>query len=222
MSRRRVSDGWTMRELLPGGVATAEASEPVGEQTLLPAELALIDRAHPKRRVEFATARHCARCALAELEIASPAPILRGASREPLWPKGVVGSITHCGDYHAAAVGRTSRFLSIGIDAEADQPLPEGVLEEVSLPAERAQLSGDHRSHFDRLLFSAKESIYKAWFPLAGRWLGFADALITLHPEGTFDVEVIVSGPIETAQGRWRARDGYILTAIALPATQVA
>jgi 4'-phosphopantetheinyl transferase EntD len=74
----------------------------------------------------------------------------------------------------------------------------------------------------DRLLFSAKESVYKAWFPLAQRWLGFCDAQIALNADGTFDARLLVSGPVESFGGRWLARDGLLLTAIAVPCAPAA
>lgn len=203
-------------ELLPGDVAASETATAAPDDALFAAELALIDGAISKRRTEFATARHCARSALAALDIA-PAPILRGPSREPLWPEGIVGSITHCASYHAAAVGRTTQFCSIGIDAEIDEPLPAGLLEHISLPAERAQLQGTSETHLDRLLFSAKEAVYKTWFPLTRRWLDFDDAMVTLRPNGTFKVQILTPPLPTVLPGRWLARDGLILTAMALP-----
>lgn len=208
-------------EILPRAVATAESPSDVSEEELYPEELALIASAVPRRRAEFATARVCARRALAQLGIA-PQPILRGETREPLWPQGVVGSLTHCAGLRAAAVARATDFRSIGIDAEPDAPLPDGILERVSVPAERAQLALGDRPHMDRLLFSAKESVYKAWFPLAQRWLGFCDAQIALNADGTFDARLLVSGPVESFGGRWLARDGLLLTAIAVPCAPAA
>jgi 4'-phosphopantetheinyl transferase EntD len=206
-------------ELLPAGVASAEASGSTLEE-LFPSELALIADAVPKRRAEFTTARQCARRALSELGL-GPAPILQGSSREPLWPDGIVGSISHCPGYHAAAVARASGLRSIGIDAERDEPLPAAILDEIALPAERGQLRARWGPHLDRLLFSAKEAVYKAWFPVAGCWLGFEDALVTLYADGTFDVAVLAAGPIAVMPGRWLARDGLILTAVALPTSQM-
>ena len=78
---------------------------------------------------------------------------------------------------------------------------------------------------WDRLLFSAKESTYKAWFPLTQRWLGFEDTVITINPaNGTFTVRLLVPGPVLDGrsltrfEGRWLVRDGLVLTAIAVPA----
>jgi 4'-phosphopantetheinyl transferase EntD len=75
------------------------------------------------------------------------------------------------------------------------------------------------------MLFSAKESVYKAWFPLTQRWLGFEDASITIDPaEGTFTARLLVAGPVlgdgplTGFTGRWLVGDGLIITAIAVPA----
>ena len=100
----------------------------------------LVARAVDRRRAEFTTVRTCARIALGRLGL-PPAPLLTGSKREPLWPAGVVGSITHCDGYRAAAVARASEVAAIGIDAEPHDPLPDGILDRVTLPAERAHLA---------------------------------------------------------------------------------
>jgi 4'-phosphopantetheinyl transferase EntD len=215
-------------EILPEVVAFAEAFADPPDVVLFPEEEALLVRAVEKRRREFGTARHCARVALGALGV-PPAPILPGEAGAPQWPPGVVGSITHCAGYRAAAVARAHQVLTIGIDAEPDQSLTAEVLALVSRPAERDRLAGLAAAApgvcWDRLLFSAKESVYKAWFPLARRWLGFADADITINAaDGTFAARLLVSAPVVDGAplaglaGRWLARDGMLLTAIAVPA----
>ncbi len=215
-----------IEKILPPAAAGAEAfGDPPGI-ALHPAEEALLPRAVDKRRLEFATGRDCARRALAALGVA-PAPILRGERGAPQWPEGIVGSITHCAGYRAAAVARASDALTIGLDAEPALALPDGVLDRISRPAERARLRDLTAAApgicWDRLLFSAKETTYKAWFPLAGRWLGFDEAEITLHEaDGTFDARLLVPGPtvcgttLAGFAGRWLACDGLILTAVVL------
>jgi 4'-phosphopantetheinyl transferase EntD len=173
--------------ILPASACCAEAFADEAAQTPFPEEMAMVANAVDKRRREFVTGRRCARDALRSLGI-EPAPILAGERGMPRWPPGVVGSITHCAGYRAAAVARSGDLLAIGIDAEPDGPLPAGVLDVVSLPAERGRLRAQAEArpavHWDRVLFSAKESVYKAWFPLTRRWLGFDEAEITL---GTVD-----------------------------------
>jgi 4'-phosphopantetheinyl transferase EntD len=147
----------------------------------------------------------------------------------PRWPPGVVGSITHCAGYRAAAVARSGDLMAIGIDAEPDDPLPGGVLDVVSIPAERVRLRALAEEmpqvHWDRVLFSAKESVYKAWFPLTRRWLGFEEADITIGAaDGTLDARFLVPGPVIAGRplagfsGRWLARGGLVLTAVTVPA----
>jgi 4'-phosphopantetheinyl transferase EntD len=72
---------------------------------------------------------------------------------------------------------------------------------------------------WDRLLFCAKESVYKTWFPLARRWLGFESADVVIDPDdGTFTVEILVPGPLTSLRGQWLADRGLLATAIVLPA----
>ena len=216
-----------IEEILPARVACAEAFGDPPDTELFPEEEALLGRAVEKRRREFATARGCARNALAALGVAA-APILPGERGAPRWPPGVVGSITHCAGYRAAAVARARDMLSIGVDAEPDEDLPAGVLAAVSQPGERARLrdlaAAAPGTCWDRLLFSAKESVYKAWFPLTGRWLGFEDADITVNQaDGTFGARLRVTAPeaggsrLAGFTGRWLARDGLIMTAVTVP-----
>lgn len=211
-------------EILPAAVASAEAFGDSPDAALFPAEEAFIARAVQKRRREFATGRHCARTALGALGI-EPAPILPGQGGAPQWPPGIVGSITHCAGYRAAAAARASGVVTVGLDAEPAQRLPGEVLELVALPAERARLrelaSAVPGTCWDRVLFSAKESVYKAWYPLARRWLGFADADITINAvNGTFEARLLVAPPefsgvpLAGFTGRWVIAEGMILTAI--------
>ncbi|MFI5009432.1 MAG: 4'-phosphopantetheinyl transferase [Solirubrobacterales bacterium] len=213
-------------EILPDGVVAVEARGDPADIVLFPEEEAALGEAVDKRRREFATARACARAALARLGL--PAlPIPADARGEPRWPAGVVGSITHCHGYRACAVGRASEMVTIGIDAEPNAPLPEGVLAEIARAEELPRLRELARIapavHWDRLLFSAKESVYKAWFPLARRWLGFEDAVLAIDPlQGSFAARLLIPGPrlaggrLTTLSGRWLVRDGLVLTAIAL------
>ena len=217
-----------IERLLPSWVRTADTTQDASEDSLWPAEREVVDRAVTKRRVEFATVRACARAALAELGV-PPAPILPGARGAPGWPAGIVGSMTHCAGYRAAAVASDRFAASLGIDAEPHGPLPEGVLEAIARPEEREWLARLGAStpgvHWDRLLFSMKESVYKAWFPLTGSWLDFDGASITVEPsEGTFTAVLQVPGPVlngselTTFTGRFSTSDTLVLTAIAVPA----
>ena len=217
-----------IRRILPPGVAAAEAFADPPSVTLFPAEEAIIAKAVDKRRREFATARACARAALASLGL-PPAPVLPGLRGAPQWPAGVVGSMTHCAGYRACAVAHDRDVLTIGLDAEPHDALPDGVLGAVASGDEQARLAALAIAapgvRWDRMLFSAKESVYKAWFPLTRRWLGFEDAAITIDPaNGAFTARLLVDGPevngaaLTGFGGRWLVGGGLIITAIVVPA----
>jgi len=216
-----------LSDVLRGNVAAAEMYDDPPDLAPLPEEEPLIAKSVAKRRNEFITVRYCARQALGELGV-PPVPILKGEKGEPCWPDGVVGSLTHCEGYRGAAVGRGESVRSVGIDAEPHGVLPNGVLDAISLPVERAQISALPAGlHWDRILFCAKEATYKAWYPVTRRWLGFEDAHIVFDVDeggvaGGFESSILIdpaapSGPpLTTLRGRWSVRDGLALTAIVL------
>lgn len=222
-----------MSELMPAvlpdlaELVYAEAYDDPPDLAPLPEEEPLIAKSVAKRRNEFVTVRHCARVALGQLGF-PPVPILKGDKGQPCWPDGVVGSLTHTQGYRGAVIGRSSAVRSVGIDAEPHGVLPDGVLNAVSLPAERHEIGAlPGELHWDRILFCAKEATYKAWFPLTERWLGFEDAHITFGVDpsgvtGTFVSRILIdpaarSGPpLTELAGRWSVDGGLALTAIVL------
>jgi enterobactin synthetase component D / holo-[acyl-carrier protein] synthase len=213
-----------IEQILPADFACAEArNEELGGE-LYPEEEQVLGRAVEKRRLEFTTGRACARVALARLGV-EPAPIPVGERGAPCWPEGIVGSITHCRGYRACAVARSADVLSVGIDAEPNEPLPAGLLEDIASAEEMELLDGlraqRREVNWDRLLFSAKEAVYKAWFPLAQRWLGFADAVLAIDSDQSrFCARLLLAGPVmrdgrrlRGFSGRWMACDGILITA---------
>ncbi|MEV7611996.1 4'-phosphopantetheinyl transferase superfamily protein [Streptomyces sp. NPDC089799] len=224
--------------LLPAPVAAWESSGTHPEFVPHPAEAASLRSTAPARRGEFATGRYCAHRALERLGTPT-ASIPAGERGGPRWPRAVVGSITHCRGYTAAAVARRGEIAALGIDAEPHLPLAADVLEFVAGPGERAHvaelLARRPDVCWDRLLFSAKESVYKAWFPATGRFLGFLGAEVRFDPAaGTFRADVpdavpaggrAPGGPAPGGSplparltGRWRVAGEVLLTAVAVPA----
>ncbi|MFF5012724.1 4'-phosphopantetheinyl transferase [Streptomyces sp. NPDC001165] len=223
-----------IEELLPESVVAVEAfgDHEDQESSLYPEERQLVARAVAKRRREFAGVRVCARSAMEKLGV-PPQPVLSGERGAPRWPAGLVGSMTHCDGYGAAALVRAADLASLGIDAEVHGPLPEGVFESIALPAEqdrdRHLWATRPGVHWGRVLFSAKESVYKAWFPLARAWLDFSEADIELVTEpgpglrGRFHARLLVPGPevdgvrLTGFDGRWLVSDDLVLTTVAVP-----
>jgi 4'-phosphopantetheinyl transferase EntD len=205
--------------ILPADVESQECFDEASGGVLFPEEERIIAHAVESRRRQYAAVRSCARACLARLGYAR-VPILPGIG-------GVLGSMTHCAGYAAAAVGPLSRISAIGIDAEPDAPLPEGVLDLVATPAERDRLAVTQLEpdspNWDRLLFSAKEAVYKAWFPLTGEWLDHEEAEILFDPQdGSFAAllspyGLIVDGrQVRCLHGRWVRKRGILLTAVVL------
>jgi 4'-phosphopantetheinyl transferase EntD len=206
-------------DIVPAGVAVVER---FGEHaaTSWPEELALIEGAAEQRQQEFLTGRECARRALTRLGHAE-ALIPIGRHREPLWPMGVVGSITHCDGYCAAAIGEHRNLRSIGIDAESDRPLPKGVLRLIATQPEVEMIARfDLHLNADTLLFSMKESVFKASYPLTGRRLGFRDFMVAIDPaRQAFHTRQSSTGrtngsKIADFTGRYMVAGGLICTAV--------
>ena len=213
-----------IERLVPDTVVVVSTREDLRDVELFPEEERSVVRAVDKRRREFTTARACARQALERLGIAAVA-IPKGERGEPRWPSGVVGSITHCRGYCASAVAKADDVVVVGIDAEVHAPLPDGLLEDVAFGRE-VEMVADRGAGvcLDRLLFSAKEAVYKAWFPLAHRWLGFEDVEVTVDVgRGEFRARLLVPGPVvDGAQltefrGRWCVEEGIVAAAVVLP-----
>jgi 4'-phosphopantetheinyl transferase EntD len=215
-----------LETILPATAVAAVSREDIPDATLFPREETAITRALEGRRREFATARACARAALEQLGLSRRAvPV--GAGGAPEWPAGIVGSITHCDGYRACAVALRGDLLAIGIDAEPNQPLSERVLDAVAFGGElvlvRRLADAEPTVHWDRLLFSAKEAVFKAWFPLTERRLGFGDAALTIDPcAGAFSARLLVRGPplpngeLRSFDGRWALDGGVVLTTVAV------
>jgi len=141
---------------------------------LFPDEDEAVVNAVVKRRREFTTVRVCAREALLGLGF-DPAPLVPGQGGAPVWPQGIVGSMTHCQGFRAAAVANSDEVEAIGIDAEPNAPLLPEVLAAIASPDEIRMLR-DMGSRYcgvalDRLLFCTKEAVYKAWFPAHGYYI---------------------------------------------------
>ena len=190
--------------LLPRWVATAEGAVGKVPGEFRPEEAKLTASAVPARQAEFAAGRALARAALAK--IGGPdAAILRGPKREPVWPAGFTGSITHTRTYAAAAVARTTDAAAIGVDIE-DWTRLRAKLEPSILTAEEIEALGPDRTEDRQIaaaaIFSAKESFYKCQYPLTSRYLGFHDAAVELRPhEGAFRL-ICLASPVADALGR--------------------
>ncbi|MFN7731050.1 MAG: 4'-phosphopantetheinyl transferase [Pirellula sp.] len=201
--------------------------DPKHNLTLFPIEQSALGRAVEERTTEFQLGRFCARTALTQLEY-DWLPIPVGPSREPIWPDGVAGSITHCNGYVAAAVARARAVYALGIDAELNLSLPEEVVASILTPEEIDAIDGlpSVGIHWDRLIFSAKECVFKAWFPRQRSWLEFHECAIRVTPSSrSFEAHLLLAASqdapdeLRIMHGKYIAEERFIATAIVVPNT---
>ena len=195
------------RILAPGifGAEMEDAGQPV---LLAPEEEALVAEAAPKRRRDFALGRSCARAALSKLGEDRVA-IGRDKNGAPLWPEGVMGSITHTCGYAAALVARLGQFSGVGVDAERLGGVTQNLWPRLFDAEEREYLIGleaEDQTRAATLFFSAKEASHKAW--------GIKSALVfrEIHIALTGDGFVAKRGA-ENLQGRYAVAGDLLLTA---------
>jgi 4'-phosphopantetheinyl transferase EntD len=133
-----------------------------------------------------------------------------------------VGSITHSSGYGAAAVAFEDNCAGLGIDAEPNQPLPDGVLKLIARERERNWISvaSEGEICWDRLLFSIKESVFKTWYPIERSWLDFDEAEVAIDADKrTFQAILLRAGSVcpGVMHGRFVATGSIILTCASVP-----
>jgi len=173
-------------ELFPGYVRLACMRVQDAAPDVLEAERPFVKKAVEKRRCEFSAGRTCARQVLRELGCAD-APIVQDQNGAPLWPPGIVGSITHSNTYAAAVAADSSQARGLGIDMETVSRVSPAIAGKILTEPEKVCLQ-NHPDPFaqQRLLalyFSAKEAIYKCLHPLLQSRIGFEDAFIECAPD---------------------------------------
>lgn len=135
-----------------------------------------------KRQAEYLAGRLCAGDAINRLQgrWLTPGTGARGA---PLWPQGVVGSISHNGWYVVSVVMRKEYASGAGIDVEAVIPAAqiEVVAKNILKPVEKQRFLAAGQSIWEKqvnltLVFSLKESLFKALYPIIGKPFYFESA----------------------------------------------
>jgi enterobactin synthetase component D len=185
----------------------------------------LASMAH-KRQADYLAGRISAALALQALKLPSYA-IRAGTDRAPIWPEGIAGSITHSHGRAASLVTRAPGQLC-GIDLEV-------IATETTLAAIFTKCLSHHEARLARtamsvpseiaatLLFSAKESIFKALYPRVGRFFGFSAAeLMQELPPNRLQFEITETLHPNIPQGfrvqvNYDIRAEHVLTWLAIP-----
>ncbi len=159
------------------------------------------------RKAEYLAGRYCAKEALKRLKI-SDFNLLSDDNRCPIWPVDVKGSITHCGLSAMAAVSLLPSIKGLGIDMENIVPIEliDEIKQEIIFENEFALLNAYPYSEelIFTLIFSIKESFFKAVFPLVNYYFGF-DAVcvdkLNFH-EQRFELELRMELTATLSKGR--------------------
>jgi len=215
--------------LLPDCVEVVEG--PIGDEysLLWPEEAARVAQAVPKRRAEFACGRLFARRAIRNFGVGDT-PILAGADRVPIWPPGLIGSISHSDHYCAAAVARQTEVSALGIDIEEVRrfrpDLTPHFLSSFEIETDLEGLPHQQQLEHAAVIFSAKESLYKCLYPLTHTRIAFHDVEAPLDPVcARFHLRLAVPiGPFGADHrfaGRYVVKSNRVATAVLLSAQKL-
>lgn len=187
---------------------------------LWPVEADFISNAIDRRRLEFALGRHLARRAITALG-GQPSAIAVGSSRQPMWPNGFVGSISHTRALVAATVAPAEVAQSVGIDIERERSVSQDVAAQILTGVELDRHGAAPELDLATTIFSAKETVYKTTHPITETWLGFEDATVTVEKNGeTFRAEIngTADHPMagKTLSGRVFRALGHVITSSSL------
>ncbi len=167
-----------MAAIAPGSVRIGcRVIRDADETHLLPEEARSLPARQPAMRCASGAARWIAHGLLAEFCVNDTA-VLRAPSGAPVWPEGITGSLAHDNEMAVAAIAPVGRIASLGIDVEPALALPDDILALVATRADRTDAADRHLA--GRILFSAKEAVYKAVYPLDREILGYEDIAVDL------------------------------------------
>ena len=205
-----------LEPLFPDEVRSVFSEAVPANVDLYPEEERFTAQMVERRLQEFQHGRSCARLALSMLG-QPPCPVGRGKHREPLWPAGFIGSISHAGDHAAAAVAATDLFLGIGLDMEFADPIEDGLIASICRPEEIGRVDdGEDIGYRAKLLFSIKESIYKCVWPLTRQFVDFTEIEVRLvddsdRYEAIAHTAKCDAVPVDRLSGRYRRYGKLIL-----------
>ena len=208
--------GGILEPLFPDEVRSVFSEAVPANVDLYPEEVRFTAQMVERRLQEFQHGRSCARLALSMLG-QPPGPVGRGKHREPLWPAGFIGSISHAGDHAAAAVAATDLFLGIGLDMEFADPIEDGLIASICRPEEIGRVDdGENIGYRAKLLFSIKESIYKCVWPLIRQFVDFTEIEVRLvddsdRYEAIAHTAKCDAVPVDRLSGRYRRYGKLIL-----------
>jgi len=141
-----------------------------------------------------------------------------GADRAPVWPDGVIGSLTHSRTLCLAVAGQAGALSGIGIDLEPATSLERNLWDSILLPEEQIDLMrapAAQRGLLAKMIFSAKEAAYKAQYPTSRTLFGFEVMVIAVMDDRFValfrdPIPPFVAG--QRIEGRIITTEGHIVT----------
>jgi enterobactin synthetase component D len=228
-----LDDHWPLPDTLPGTVFLSTRFEPklleAGDfQRCAVPPPASIQRSVAKRQAEFLAGRLCARAALQQLEGLDCIPAI-GEDRAPVWPGHISGSITHSTGHAAAIVGHKSQWRGLGMDLENLLSLEraERLAGEILTPDELQRMAAGPREQIAQwvtLTFSAKESLFKALYPIVQKRFYFEHAEVLEWSEaGHVRLRLLTDLSSEWCHGKaltaqFALNEGQLLSLVAISA----
>jgi len=207
--------------LSPTGVVFSNGEIADLSAHLWPEERAAMVRSVSKRVFEFSSGRFHARQALLQAG-AKPQAIPVDLDRTPVWPPGIVGSISHSNRHCIALAAKAADFSTVAVDLEVATPLDDSLIGYVC-DTEELPKPPSARALVAKYAFCAKECFYKAYYPLVRRFLEFSDVRVSIDMDrGVFHSRLdnvncpALLGTRDVA-GRIGLADGHVISLIALP-----
>lgn len=207
--------------LLPAEIRVAVAPIDNFVDELTSGERKSIQTAVRSRQYEFSTGRMLARRVLAGLGHPS-FELLRDEDRVPVWPVGIIGSISHSKNLCMAAAVGAGLFQGVGLDVEPDEPVESDIERIVCRDAEKPWLDAGgegERGRRCRIVFCVKEAVYKAFYPRLREFWSFQDVEVAIDlSDESFEAIVPRSTGFERVNGRVIRREGWIVSGVAIEA----
>jgi enterobactin synthetase component D len=179
---------------------------------------AALEGAVPKRKIQFLAGRYCAREAIEWLRpLSSASPLQRDADGCPIWPQGLVGSISHTDAFATAAVAPAGVACALGVDVEPtlSREAADDVARLVAAEEETrrvAEAAGVNRLESLTVIFSAKESLFKALYPLTRRHFDYLDFAVVRLDSQKRRFAIRLTAPFAAAFGAAEFVGRYELT----------
>ncbi|MBV1911517.1 MAG: 4'-phosphopantetheinyl transferase superfamily protein [Kangiellaceae bacterium] len=181
------------------------------------AEVSLTNKMSRKRLDDFRASRYCGQQVLRQLSVYDFSLLINNL-RAPAWPRGIVGSLSHCESVCVGVAANENSILGIGIDIERSTPINESYLSIICTETDKLAIEKQNDPlSAAKILFSIKESIFKCLHPRFEHWIDFKDVDVfldmansryTAKPCGDFAEQI----KIETITGRWYQDRDWVIS----------